>query len=448
MIDFKDFALVAAAGGVVAAWNQIRGLFKVAMATVFVPIRLQRRNSRALCSFCFYKMKRFSMGAGQFTLAGAFRRSAWRDEAIAAEELDQAANLFFYGWVPLLLLPKKSGEGKNGDDGFTVYYIRGTLNFDKLMLEMAKFVNALTLERKNRFSVTTPHTDSPRTGNTANGSPTPPSDSPIDHGEWHLDPLERAATRLIGCSYDDLGRRTRAGEPLKALAITPEMYEVVKDIDFWMEHREWYAKRNIPWRLGFLFYGDPGTGKTSLARTCAEHFDIPVYLIDLAAESNHSLRRTWKVAMSNAPCMVVIEDLDGVFNKRTRTNARKDQDAFNSDLTFDGLINVIDGIDKADGILLVITTNKPHMLDEALAGVNEEGDAIVTRPGRIDRCLKFVPLTREGRQQIAETILDETPDLIPAVVSNGEGRTGAQFTCECVTLARNELWKRKRNGQN
>jgi len=185
-------------------------------------------------------------------------------------------------------------------------------------------------------------------------------------------------------------------------------------------------------------------GKTLLARSVAEKFDMPIFLFDLASMSNSDLRYSWGVAQGYAPCVVVLEDIDGCFSKR-KCLIKNDMDSSRA-LTFDGLLNVIDGVDKTDGVLLIITTNKPEEVDEALASITVKGEEL-TRPGRIDRCVEFIPLTEDGRRQIAARILDETPELIEDTVRTGSGASGAQFERRCVLLARHELWKRKRNAR-
>lgn len=456
MIDLKDFALVAAAGGVVAAWSQIRGFLFLLSSLIVVPIKIEQRNLPDIAAYFFTKLRRISIGSGRYELVNAFRRSTWREERIGIEELQGTWSLFLCGWAPLLMVPMKhKGNRANDPDGVQIYYIRGTVNFDKLIVAIAQFSTALLLERRNRFNVQMPRGDAGsgntnRVGSSSPDSAAPPSD-PNSNEDWLADPVLRASARLLDCSFDDLGRRTLSGDALAALAMSAGMVEVADDIGFWLGKRQWYAKRNIPWRLGILLYGPPGTGKTVFARSCAEHYDLPVYLLDLSSETNYSLYRNWRSAHSNAPCMVVLEDFDNTFNKRARVNRNVEAGGINlshgNELDFGGLLNVIDGIDKTDGILLVITTNKPETLDEALAGIDEHGEATVTRPGRIDRCLKFVPLTEAGRRQLAKTILDETPELIEPTVAAGENESGAKFTRRCVNIAREELWKRERNAQ-
>merc|ERR1712012_1509664 len=51
----------------------------------------------------------------------------------------------------------------------------------------------------------------------------------------------------------------------------PEKEDVVKRLDFFSKNKEWYKQRGIPYTMGFLFYGDPGCGKTSTIKAIANH---------------------------------------------------------------------------------------------------------------------------------------------------------------------------------
>ena len=127
-----------------------------------------------------------------------------------------------------------------------------------------------------------------------------------------------------------------------------------------------------------MLYGPPGTGKTALARAFAEDLNMPIYVYNLAEMGNHDLMKAWAEMQMNVPCIALIEDIDNVFHGRenvARKNAgfsddhgpaKKDDDegrrprprhAWPRPLTFDCLLNCLDGVERADGIFTIITTN-------------------------------------------------------------------------------------------
>lgn len=132
--------------------------------------------------------------------------------------------------------------------------------------------------------------------------------------------------------------------------------------------------------------------------------------------------------------MAVIEDIDAVFHGRTNVVGKEQQT-----LTFDCLLNCLDGIQKCDGLFVAITTNQLEQIDPAL-GCPDRG--LSSRPGRIDRTLHLGPLGFEERIKIASRILFDRVDLQIRAVDQGAGDTVAQFQERCSRFALNSLWDR------
>jgi SpoVK/Ycf46/Vps4 family AAA+-type ATPase len=139
-------------------------------------------------------------------------------------------------------------------------------------------------------------------------------------------------------------------------------------------------------------------------------------------------------ALSSAPGINVIEDIDAVFNGRNNiVNPEKG-------LTFDCLLNTIDGVENSDGVLTIITTNHVDKIDPALGTVNGK---ISSRPGRIDSVVIMNPPDRSGKFKIAKRILNDYPELIEETLDEGENDSGAQFQERCTMLALNKYWEDK-----
>ena len=217
--------------------------------------------------------------------------------------------------------------------------------------------------------------------------------------------------------------------------------KVLEDINEFLHPRtpRWYANRGIPYRRGYLFYGPPGTGKTSLSFALAGVFGLDIYCLSL---SEATLTEEDLIMLFNSlpkRCVVLLEDIDsaGVLRKKPDTEddekanhkshgkkgekeskdedndaassiakevaravksatdaseaSRKGPSLNNQGITMSGLLNAIDGVASQEGRVLVMTTNYPQKLDDALI-----------RPGRVDLKVEF---TLASKQQIRELFL-------------------------------------------
>jgi len=144
-----------------------------------------------------------------------------------------------------------------------------------------------------------------------------------------------------------------------------QLERLTADVTRFLDAERDYARRSMPWHRGHLYEGPPGTGKTSVARALASHFGMDVWYLPLADVKNDGT--LLRVASRVGPrSMLLLEDAD-VFHAATRRDDNPDQ------VTLSGLLNTLDGIATPHGLLTVLTTNSPDVLDPA-----------VIRPGRVD----------------------------------------------------------------
>jgi SpoVK/Ycf46/Vps4 family AAA+-type ATPase len=254
--------------------------------------------------------------------------------------------------------------------------------------------------------------------------------------------LAQKERTYLGVNIDDIGLETHGRAAFSHLAFPAEIATYIEEALRWKNSKAWFNDRRIPWRRGWLLTGVAGNGKSAFARALAEYLDIPIHIFDLATMDNIEFSGAWGKAIVDSPCIVLFEDLDGVFDGRKNIACGDEGDG----LTFDCLLNTISGVDNSDGIILIITTNDLTKIDKAIGCERTDadvGETMSTRPGRIDRVLFFNNPDAECRVRIASRILSDWPDQIEAIVSAGKNDTGAQFQERCSSLAMKLFWQGK-----
>jgi len=338
-------------------------------------------------------------------------------------QLSKGARVFLYRRAVLFFSPYEQISDARGAKA-TIRFLKGTVNWNQLLCDAAKMGDDVLGKDtpKTRFRVIR-HTGS--AGTSALHNDNSPGDVPKDTTiSGNLNP-----DIPVNYREDELGYPP-TDEPLKNLSLTQEMELVLKTARFWLSHKNWYRERGLTWKRGVLLYGEPGTGKTSIARAVAEELDLPVHTFDLASMDNSDFIQAWRNTREDGPRIVLLEDFDAVFKKRTPTKA-------NSGLTFETILNVMDGIEREDGLLLYITTNHIEHIDPALGTLAKGGGS--TRPGRIDDVIELKGLDRAGRVKVALRIVQD-PQEAERLADEGALDTPAKFTERAMKCAIEHLW--------
>jgi cell division protease FtsH len=144
---------------------------------------------------------------------------------------------------------------------------------------------------------------------------------------------------------------------------------------------------------GILLAGPPGTGKTLLARAAANEAAVPFLSVSgasfqekFAGVGAGRVRRLFAKARKISPCIVFIDEIDALGRRRGRSN---DSASADQDQTLNQLLIEMDGFDQNSSIVVIASTNRPDILDQAL-----------TRPGRFDRQIAVNLADVRGREAI------------------------------------------------
>jgi len=202
------------------------------------------------------------------------------------------------------------------------------------------------------------------------------------------------------------------------------IYEVNEYVDF-LKNPEKYtsAGANIP--AGCLLYGEPGTGKTMIAKAIAGEAGVPFLscsasqFIEMFVGLGASrIRKLFDNARKNSPCILFIDEIDAVGKSRGNSSIMGGNDE--REQTLNQLLTEMDGFSTNDGVVVIAATNRLDSLDDALI-----------RPGRFDRKIK-VPLPNiEARRKIASVYMkdrpfsDEVDDMM--IASKTIGCSGAEI---------------------
>lgn len=462
----------AALGLVASMWGKLKGFaWRIAgllVQRVEIPTE---PGHEAMVAFLIANFKRSRNYDKMYGASWEYQRDG-RYGLIPYEVFGNRALILWNGWFPFLFtnqVENKAASGKGGSDSSTagmkihstLIFIRGTINVEQLLRDACTARNNVSWAvedqqtiTKNRFCI---HHVPARAG--ADGDWTGSSDGLA----WY----QQGNYRLLAHTPEQLGKaRASNGRALDNLIFPQRVKDLIKEVELWRKSKDWYLEKGIPWKRGWLMYGPPGTGKTALARAFAEDLNMPIYVYNLAEMGNHDLIKAWTEMQTNTPCIALIEDIDNVFHGRDNIVRRpgmfsmmlpEKKDGDDNDksrgplapLTFDCLLNCLDGVERADGIFTVVTTNDLTKIDPALGLPRKLPDGttefISTRPGRIDKAVELTYMEAPDKKRMAQKILEayesEYVQMLEFIDKFPElQETPAQFQERCSQIALKCFW--------
>ena len=173
-----------------------------------------------------------------------------------------------------------------------------------------------------------------------------------------------------------------------------EAKESLAEIVDYLHNPKKYTDAGAAMPKGILLVGPPGTGKTMLAKAVAGEANVPFFSISgsefvemFVGMGASKVRDLFQQAKEKAPCIVFIDEIDAIGQKRSSGSGYGGNDE--REQTLNQLLTEMDGFEENTGVIILAATNRPESLDPAL-----------TRPGRFDRRVPVELPDLKGREAI------------------------------------------------
>lgn len=204
-----------------------------------------------------------------------------------------------------------------------------------------------------------------------------------------LDSLETNVVGNTGFNFDNVAGNIEAKES-------------IKDIVDFLKSPEKYKSYGAKMPRGLILYGEPGTGKTLLAKAVAGESNVPFYAMSgsdfvqiYVGVGASRIRQLFKKARSHGKAVIFIDEIDAIGKKRSNSTAGGSDER---DQTLNALLTEMSGFKETDGIVVIAATNRLDMLDSALL-----------RPGRFDRHIEVSLPDIIAREKILNLYLKDKP---------------------------------------
>lgn len=199
---------------------------------------------------------------------------------------------------------------------------------------------------------------------------------------------EKLATTGSNGKLVETEEAQKVGVRFSDIAGLDEEIDELKEVVDFLKNPETYERLGAKIPKGILLYGKPGTGKTLIAKAVAGEAEVPFisasgseFVDRYVGVGAENIRKLFKKAKENAPCIVFIDEIDSIGN-------RNDESSENSQ-TINQLLTELDGFEKSQDIIVLAATNMLDKIDPALR-----------RPGRFDRIINIGLPDVRAREEI------------------------------------------------
>lgn len=188
-----------------------------------------------------------------------------------------------------------------------------------------------------------------------------------------------------------------------SVAGNEEAKESVRDIVDFLKNPDKYSAYGARMPRGIILYGEPGTGKTLLAKAVAGEAGVPFYAMSgsdfiqvYVGVGASRVRQLFKKARSSGKAVIFIDEIDAIGKKRDGGKSTGGSDE--RDQTLNALLTEMSGFNDKEGIIVMAATNRLDMLDSALL-----------RPGRFDRHIEIMLPDISAREKILSLHMKDKP---------------------------------------
>lgn len=405
---------------------------------VFAEAVFEGNIASVVMTKIFEKAKKTNFSSRNFKSLYLFSSLEERVKEFGVENLTNYDGILWYEGFPILVSPERASSGdvedhfmgyedekstftkRTGYCKFSVFYIKGTFNPEKILKEAQDAANYALLNEnvKQKFCINNV------SGSAGNKLVQSKSGQKRRNDDTIAQPeiLKINGIVPIGWSYEEL-YRSRTDQSY----FCPQyLLDFEKKVEKWLSSKKWYKERTIPWKIGAVFSGAPGTGKSSYVSYLAKKHDIPLNIFDASSLTNEEFIENWKKVASNGPAIILLEDVAALFDKTKKLDENSDH------VSFDCLLNCLDGAERYDGIFVVITTNHIDKIEPALL-----------RPGRVDYAISFEEtLDLENVKRFVSRILkDFSEKEISNFIEEVKEKTPAEIQAACVDYVMNNQEK-------
>jgi len=198
----------------------------------------------------------------------------------------------------------------------------------------------------------------------------------------------------FGKSRAQLVAKGKTGKTFKDVAGIDEAKDEVEELVAFLKNPKKFQKLGGRIPRGVMLIGQPGTGKTLLAKAIAGEADVPFYSISgsdfvemFVGVGASRVRDLFTQAKDNSPCIIFIDEIDAVGRRRGQGVSSGGHDE--REQTLNAILVEMDGFGSGDKVIVIAATNRVDVLDPALL-----------RPGRFDRHIHVALPDISGREQI------------------------------------------------
>ena len=191
----------------------------------------------------------------------------------------------------------------------------------------------------------------------------------------------------------------------KDVAGNEEAKESLKEIVDFLSNPEKYKSYGARMPKGVILYGDPGTGKTLLAKAVAGEAKVPFYALSgsdfvqvYVGVGAARIRNLFKKARSHGKAVIFIDEIDAIGKNRDGGKTAGGNDE--RDQTLNALLTEMSGFGESEGVIVMAATNRLDILDQALL-----------RPGRFDRHIEVALPDVSAREKIINLHLSNKPHI-------------------------------------